>query len=88
MRTGDYEGTREDMRKHMLQTHVPNPLANYTDARRALREADLICTTTGSAGTSLFDKMNFDYLIMDEASQVIVVLMSGYGTCSFNRDKY
>ena len=72
MRTGDFEGTREDMRQHLLQTHVPNPLTNFMESVRALRGADLVCTTTGSAGNSLFEKMNFDYLIMDEASQVIV----------------
>ena len=79
MRTGDYDGTREDMRQYLLQTVVPKPLLNYMESVRALRDADLICTTTGSAGNSLFEKLNIEFLIMDEASQVILIAYSlGY----------
>ena len=70
MRTGDYDGTREDMRQYLLQTIVPKPMTNFLESLRALRAVDLICTTTGSAGNALFEKLNIEYLIMDEASQV------------------
>ena len=57
------------------------------DSLRVLRNADLICTTTGSAGNSLFERLNIEYLIMDEASQVRrESLIIGYGACCIDRN--
>ena len=46
---------------------------NNDEQKRRINESRIICTTCGSSNNQIFDNFNnFDYLIMDEASQTTV----------------
>ena len=71
IRIGDFEATRPDMQKYMIQNMVPDYFANFSQSLNLLKNhADVIVTTCASSASPLLEKIQIDYLIIDEASQL------------------
>ena len=61
---------KQDLSKHCLENIVPNPYVNFMQSLQCLRGADVVITTAASSFNPLLQKAGFDYVIVDEASQV------------------
>lgn len=58
------------MKRHTLASKVYKPIQNYSQSMAVIKYANVVVTTAASAGFALLEKAEFDYLIIDEASQV------------------
>ncbi len=76
VRIGSYDKIHADIQKYELNAQTSN-LKGIKELDDFYANKQLIATTCSSIGNSVFNKINFDYCIIDEASQVLLTTCLG-----------